>query len=78
MRPMYKNLMEAIKDRNLGMRAVSGAIGCTPRSLYNKLMGRTDFTVKEAMKLQREMLMEYSLEYLFADDSEDGQGAGEA
>lgn len=62
---MYANLRQALRDKKIAFRAVSAAIGCNEKSLNNKLAGRTDFTVGEAMIIKKDILPEFSFDYLF-------------
>lgn len=58
-------LREELKKRRIQQSIVAESVGCTLRSFQNKLSGRTQFTVKEALKIRREFLPMCSIEELF-------------
>ena len=44
---------------------IKNILGCTERTARNKINGRTEFTVSEAIKVHNEMFSSFSFEYLF-------------
>jgi len=61
----YPNLEKELGRKNISNRAVAAAIGCTEKTLYNKMMGKTDFTLSEVNVIENELLPEFKLSYLF-------------
>lgn len=61
-----KNLRTALDAKKISNRAVCELLGVTEKTLYNKMMGHTDFTVSEAILIVRNLLPEYTYEYLFS------------
>lgn len=61
----YPNLEKELGRKNISNRAVAAAIGCTEKTLYNKMMGKTDFTLTEVTVIENELLPEFKLSYLF-------------
>lgn len=43
-------------------------LGCSDRTVTNKLTGETDFTIPEALKIRETFFPGLRLEYLFAAD----------
>ena len=62
---MLHNLEAEIARRNHTKQEVADCIGISKRTLYDKLVGKTAFTIKEASKLQRELIPDCELDYLF-------------
>ena len=44
-------------------------LGCSEKTVRNKISGETDFTLPEAFKIKRKFFPSLSFEYLFASDS---------
>ena len=44
----YPELVSAMAKRRIARTTVANGIGISPRTLYAKLMGETDFTLSEA------------------------------
>ena len=65
---MYSNLSKELRDKNITQKAVADLIGCTEKTVFNKINGLTEFTVPEAMMICRNLLPEFRLGYLFATD----------
>ena len=61
----YPNLEKELGRKNISNRVVAAAIGCTEKTLYNKMMGKTDFTWGEVNVIENELLPEFKLSYLF-------------
>lgn len=60
----YPNLIKELGRKNISNKAVAAAIGCTEKTLYNKMMGKTDFTWGEVTVIENELLPEFKLSYL--------------
>ena len=62
---MYGNLCNALRSKNVAQKAVSELIGCTERTLTNKINGTTDFTITEAFAIHKNLLPEFDIDYIF-------------
>lgn len=62
---MLYNLEAEIARKNLTKQKIADCIGISKRTLYDKLTGKTAFTINEASKLQKELFPECEMEYLF-------------
>lgn len=62
---MFPNLAKELKNKGITYRAVAGLIGCTEKSVQNKMSGVTDFTLAEVLLINENMFPEYELKYLF-------------
>ena len=67
---MLHNLEAEIARRNLTKQEVADCIGISKRTLYDKLVGKTAFTIKEASKLQGELFPDCEMDYLFEQTTE--------
>lgn len=63
---MFENLRSELDKKHITMVSVAKVIGCTDKSLQNKLKGRTEFTLSEIFKINTELLPEFDLKYLFS------------
>lgn len=43
---MFANLAIELKNKGITYRAVAGLIGCSEKTIQNKMSGVTDFTLK--------------------------------
>ncbi|MDR0964499.1 MAG: DNA-binding protein [Clostridium sp.] len=68
---MITNLQKALRQKNITLVAYADFLGISQKTLNNKINEQTAFTYPEVKKTVREMLPEYSLEYLFASDTDD-------
>ncbi len=67
---MMSNLKAALDRKGITNRAVCELLKVSEKTFYNKIHGDSDFTVSEALMIMRNLLPEYTLEYLFtADDA---------
>lgn len=67
---MYANLAKELSSKNITNKAVASMLGCTEKTLYNKISGITDFTISESICIQRNLLPEFQIVYLFAADDQ--------
>ena len=63
---MFPNLSDALKDKGITLKAVAILIGCTEKTLQNKMNGITEFTLSEALLINENLLPEFRLQYLFS------------
>lgn len=59
------NLKAEITRHKVRVKDIAESIGISERSMRNKLNGVTDFTWRQACKIQKEFFPELSKEYLF-------------
>lgn len=69
----YPELVGAMAKQNIAKKAVAKEVGITPRTLYSKLTGETEFTLKEANIIHSVFFPDMDKETLFK--RADGQGA---
>lgn len=63
---MFKNLRNALSDKGITLKAYAEFLGVTEKTIQNKMNGKTEFTLAEAVKTSNFLLPEYRLDYLFA------------
>ena len=62
---MYKNLLEILNKKKITMKAYAEFLGVSEKTVQNKVYGRTEFTLGEAMKTCSFIAPEYKLDFLF-------------
>lgn len=62
---MFNNLRNELRTKNISLVAYSKIIGCTEKSVQNKLNGVTEFTLGEVQATLK-IFPEYRFDYLFA------------
>ena len=72
-RVVYPELVGGLARNSIKKVDVASALGITPRTLYAKLVGETDFTLSEARLIQRRFFPDMDQETLFK--RADAQGA---
>ena len=70
MRVVYPELVGGLARNSIKRKEVATALGITPRTLYSKLVGETDFTLSEANLIQHRFFPDMDKDVLFkrADD----------
>lgn len=63
----YSCLEMKIAEKGIKKKAIAVLIGIAPRTLSEKLSGRSSFTWDEVLKIRNEYFPEMSLESLFAE-----------
>ena len=63
---MYENLRKELNNKGITHKAVASMIGCSEKTMQNKLSGKTDFLFKEVMSIRNDLLPEFTIEYLFS------------
>lgn len=61
-----KNLQSEMKRNGVSNSDIKNLLGCSDKTVTNKLNGKTDFTIPEALKIHEVFFPELRLEYLFA------------
>lgn len=65
---MLTNLSNELQHKNVTQRAVAKMLGLSEKSIVNKMNGTSEFTIGEALMIRREILPEFTFDYLFTDD----------
>ena len=65
---MYTNLEEILKRKSVTKKALADLLNISEKSLFNKMMGRTEFTLSEATKICSTICPEYRMEFVFQED----------
>ena len=60
-------LKQAIDARGITQKSCAELLGITEKTLYNKMVGASEFTYNEVKRL-RAFLPEYNIDYLLAED----------
>ena len=63
-----RNLAAEMARNGVSAAAIQKVIGCSPRTVTNKMSGTTEFTVGEAMEIRNQLFPGLQLEYLFQPD----------
>ena len=62
---VYSNLAAELRRKNITQKTVGDLIGCSEKTVFNKMNGNTEFTVPEAIAINTNLLPEFKLTYLF-------------
>lgn len=62
---MYKNLARILTDKKIAMKAYAEFLGVSEKTVQNKIYGRTEFTLGEAVKTCSFICPEYRLDFVF-------------
>lgn len=65
---MFPNLKAEMARRNIKVTDLASSIGVTPKTVYNRLSGRTEFTLSEMLTIKRRYFPDLTLDYLFNKD----------
>lgn len=68
---MYSNLRAEMARGSIGVKALSQEIGCSEKTLRNKLNGETAFTWPEAKAIRKKVNPTMDIETLFKRDDEE-------
>lgn len=63
---MYNNLKRVLKEKGITNVMLAEFLGVSEKTASNKLNGNTDFTLAEAMKINKLLCQEYTMDFLFA------------
>ena len=61
----FPNLTAELGRKRIGNKALAAAIGCSEKTLYNKMSGATEFTLSEILTISECFLPEFKIDYLF-------------
>lgn len=62
---MHKNLIRILKEKNVTNKSLALLIDVSEKTVGWKLQGKTEFTIREAMKIHEAFAPEYRMEYVF-------------
>lgn len=62
---MFPNLRAEMAREGITSKKLSIVIGVSPKTLSNKLYGRSEFTLAEMLKIKSKLFPDMTLEYLF-------------
>lgn len=62
---MYNNLAEILKRKGITNKTFADYLGVTEKSVWNKIQGKTEFTLSEALKTCA-LMPEYKMDFVFA------------
>lgn len=62
----YKNLENALRNEGISQKKLAEILGVSEKSVYNKISGKSEFTVPEYRKICT-ILPKYSREWLFTE-----------
>lgn len=60
---------QELRRKNVSQAVVAKALGISEKTMTNKLNGSSEFTINEAMNLAQNFLPEFTLEYLFGNQT---------
>ena len=63
---MYGNLSSELRRKNIAKKVIADMLGCTEKTINNKMSGKTDFTISEAFMIHKNLLPEFDMDYIFA------------
>lgn len=66
---MYKNLLEILNKKKITMKAYAEFLGVSEKTLQNKMNGKTEFTLAEAIKTCNIICPEYRMDYVFEEEN---------
>lgn len=61
----YSNLLGEMAKANVSREDIAKALGKTYQTIHSKIVGDTDFTLKEMVKIQRLLDTDLTLDVLF-------------
>lgn len=61
---MFKNLNAELARKGINVNILANFLGVTPKTIRNKLCGKTEFTLSELQKISK-IFPECSMDYLF-------------
>ena len=62
----YPELVSAMAKRRITRKSVAGELELSPRTLYDKIMGKSEFTFSEANKIHSEFFPDLDIVTLFS------------
>lgn len=65
---MYRNLIKLMNDKRITNTAMANLLQRSPNTIADKLKGKSDFDVQEALTISRTYFPEYDLTFVFERD----------
>lgn len=62
---MYANLVNELRNKKITNRVIAELIGCDEKTVFNKLNGKSDFSITEGLMIRHNVLPEFDMDYLF-------------
>lgn len=62
---VYPTMRREMADRGIKKVSLAASIGVSERTIHNKLMGLTDFTWNEALKIKKDFFPDVDMEKLY-------------
>lgn len=62
---MYKNLVKILGDKKITMKSYAEFLNVSEKTVQNKVYGRTEFTLGEAVKTCSIICPEYKMDFVF-------------
>lgn len=62
---MYQNLVQILTSKKITMKAYAEFLGVSEKTVQNKVYGRTEFTLGEAIKTCSLICPEYKMDFIF-------------
>ena len=66
---MYRNLIKILNEKKITMKAYAEFLGISEKTLQNKLSGKTEFTLAEAIKTCNVICTEYRMDFVFEEEN---------
>lgn len=64
------NIKNVLTNKGISTKSFASFLGVTEKTAYNKLMGISDFTYPEAVRIIETLLPEYNARFLFSKTAE--------
>ena len=75
---MKSNLKAEMARKGVRNMDIQKVTGLSPKSVLNKLRGTSEFSVREALEIQKTFFPALDIAYLFAEAAEGGEKHGKA
>lgn len=62
---MYKNLIRIISEKGVSNKQLAMVLGVSEKTLWNKLNGKTEFSLRDAKLISDTICPEYKMDYVF-------------
>lgn len=62
---MYKNLARILTDKKITLKSYADFLGVSEKTVQNKIHGKTEFTLGEAVKTCSFICPEYKMDFVF-------------
>ena len=62
------NVKKELAAKSVSIKALAAVLGVSEKTAWSKANGEYEFSISEALRVKRELLPEYEIEYLFNSD----------